>query len=157
MPNLIKLFHSEVNILIIFITFHPWNFKVGVIMVLMVLVWNLVTSYQGGRDVESVRICVLIVVIRPDGYLIKIMSSMLTVQHKPWALRMWFLSDWIRRPSFQLTTIKTAPDTSTEVDSVDTQVNNNGGSAVTISDCISSKNWCNFEFKFEITGHYCKL
>ena len=62
-----------------------------------------------------------------------------------------------KKAILQLTTIKTAPDTPTEVDSVDTQVNSNGGSAVTISDCISSKNWCNFEFKCEITGHYCKL
>ena len=34
---------------------------------------------------------------------------------------------------FQLTTIKTELDTPTEVDSVHTQVNGNGGSALTIS------------------------
>ena len=50
----------------------------------------------------------------------------------------------IRRPSFQLTKIKTTPYTPTDVDSVcihiQTQVNSNGGSAIPISDLLSSKN-----------------
>ena len=58
-----------------------------------------------------------------------------------------------RRPSFQLTTIKIAPYTPTDVESVytsrhATQVNSNGGSAIPISDWLSSK----FEFVLEIRG-----